>query len=224
MEKMAENKLGQQVKPVQTNNTKLIQTQQVKKIAPQAKPMPSKIDVDSLFSKSVSSSNSNVSNSSQPRSPKRLISTDETNTKAPASQSLVESFSKRRRRLQKERQQKEKALVNTDVDLKTVIVQEKKINFDSNPKKNKSMKSNEKDPEIKTTAMLVDDAPSIKKPDSIMKPLSTVLCSFMTTDRFDALPINALTRKAISEVMKYETLTSVQKETLPSILNGNRRR
>jgi ATP-dependent helicase YprA (DUF1998 family) len=42
-----------------------------------------------------------------------------------------------------------------------------------------------------------------------------------TSHRFDSLSVNALTLKAIKEVLKYEFLTPVQSESLPFVLSGN---
>ena len=49
---------------------------------------------------------------------------------------------------------------------------------------------------------------------------SSTTRAHLTETTFASLPISALTKRAIAEVMRYQTLTKVQAETLPLALQG----
>jgi ATP-dependent RNA helicase MSS116, mitochondrial len=49
---------------------------------------------------------------------------------------------------------------------------------------------------------------------------SSTTLSQMTSDKFSDLSINALTKRALAEVLCYETMTVVQQQSLPVALTG----
>ena len=62
--------------------------------------------------------------------------------------------------------------------------------------------------------------PAVPVKEGVIRTSSTTR-AHMTSSRFDELPIDRLTLRAIAEVLKYELMTAVQSQTLPVVLAGH---